>query len=113
MITPTAVEGVPVSTGDLIADRYVVERELGSGAFSVVFLCDDIKCGRRVALKILSASSVAASAFDRFRHEITMLANLQHPNLMPLFDCGDIGELPYYVMPYVDGETLRARLERQ
>jgi len=80
---------------------------------AVVFLANDTTCGRRVAVKILSADCMADSSIARFRNEAATIANLQHPNLMPLFDCGETEGIPYYVMPYVEGETLRARLERE
>ena len=97
-----------------LADRYVIEREIGAGGMATVFLARDRKHDRKVALKILDAELAAVMGVERFLAEIRVTANLQHPNLLPLFDSGEgpNGSL-YYVMPFVEGETLRHRLARE
>jgi serine/threonine-protein kinase len=103
-----------------LADRYRIERELGAGGMATVYLAQDLKHDRRVAVKVLRPELAAVLGAERFLAEIKVTANLQHPNLLPLFDSGAAGqrggrtdEFLYYVMPYVEGETLRARLERE
>jgi len=96
-----------------LAGRYMVEREIGRGGMAVVYLARDTKHDRLVALKVLNPELAASLGADRFLSEIKTTATLQHPNLLPLFDSGEAGGLLYYVMPYLDGESLRARLERE
>ncbi len=96
-----------------LADRYAIERELGAGGMATVYLAEDLKHHRRVAIKVLHAELSAILGPERFLKEIELTANLQHPHILPLFDSGSADGLLYYVMPYVDGETLRARLERE
>ncbi len=96
-----------------LADRYRVERELGAGGMATVYLAHDIKHGRDVAIKVLHPDLGAALGSERFLSEIRTTARLQHPHILPLLDSGDADGLLYYVMPYVTGETLRARLERE
>ncbi len=96
-----------------LADRYRVERELGQGGMATVFLADDLRHGRRVAIKLLHADLSAVLGPERFLAEIKTTAALQHPHILPLFDSGSADGLLYYVMPYVEGETLRGRLERE
>lgn len=96
-----------------LADRYDVERELGRGGMATVLLARDRKHERRVAIKVLDPELGAVLGHERFQSEITVTAALQHPNLLPLFDSGEAAGQLYYVMPYVEGETLRARLERE
>jgi Tol biopolymer transport system component/tRNA A-37 threonylcarbamoyl transferase component Bud32 len=96
-----------------LAGRYELEREIGAGGMATVYLARDVKHNRRVALKVLKPELGAVLGGDRFLAEIEVTANLQHPNLLPLFDSGAVDGLLYYVMPYVDGETLRHRLERE
>jgi serine/threonine-protein kinase len=106
-------------TGDRIsaalADRYRIERELGQGGMATVYLAQDLKHDRRVALKLLRPELGAIIGAERFLAEIKVTANLQHPNILPLFDSGAADGLLFYVMPYVEGESLRDRLtcERQ
>ena len=97
-----------------LADRYVVEREIGAGGMATVFLARDLKHDRKVALKILDPELAAVMGVERFLAEIRVSANLQHPNLLPLFDSGEgpNGSL-YYVMPYVEGQSLRHRIDRE
>src|ERR1041384_8013245 len=96
-----------------LAGRYAIEREAGRGGMATVYLARDIRHDRRVALKVLNAELGAVLGKERFLSEIKVTANLQHPNLLPLFDSGEAGGLLFYVMPYVEGESLRARLTRE
>ena len=96
-----------------LAGRYEVEREIGAGGMATVYLARDVKHSRRVALKVLKPELGAVLGVDRFLSEIRVTANLQHPNLLPLFDLGEANGLLFYVMPFVEGESLRARLDRE
>jgi serine/threonine-protein kinase len=96
-----------------LADRYTIERELGAGGMATVYLAEDVKHHRKVAIKVLHAELSAILGPERFLKEIELTANLQHPHILPLFDSGSAAGLLYYVMPYVDGETLRTRLARE
>jgi eukaryotic-like serine/threonine-protein kinase len=96
-----------------LADRYVIERELGAGGMATVHLGRDLRHQRRVAIKVLRADVAAALGAERFLREITTTASLRHPNILPLYDSGDADGFLFYVMPFVEGETLRARLERE
>lgn len=96
-----------------LADRYVLEKEIGRGGMATVYLARDVKHDRDVAVKVLRPELGAAVGSERFLAEIKLTAGLQHPNILPLFDSGSADGILYYVMPYVSGETLRARLERE
>ena len=96
-----------------LADRYRIERELGRGGMATVYLAQDVKHDRRVALKLLKPELAAVVGAERFLAEIRTTANLGHPNILPLFDSGEADGFLYYVMPYVEGETLRDRLDRE
>jgi serine/threonine-protein kinase len=96
-----------------IADRYVIERELGQGGMATVYLARDVKHERNVALKVLRPELAAVLGGERFVQEIKTTANLQHPHILALFDSGEAGGFLYYVMPYVEGETLRDKLDRE
>ncbi len=96
-----------------LADRYRIERELGEGGMATVYLAEDLKHHRRVAIKVLKPELAAVLGADRFVQEITTTASLQHPNILPLFDSGTADGFLYYVMPYVEGESLRDRLNRE
>jgi serine/threonine-protein kinase len=96
-----------------LAGRYRVERELGAGGMATVFLAHDEKHGRDVAIKVLHPDLGAALGAERFLAEIRTTAKLQHPHILPLLDSGEADGLLFYVMPYVKGETLRARLARE
>jgi len=96
-----------------LTDRYAVEREIGHGGMATVYLARDLRHDRRVALKVLSPELGALLGPERFLAEIKVTANLQHPNLLPLFDSGAAGGLLFYVMPFVEGESLRAKLARE
>ena len=93
--------------------RYAIERELGEGGMATVYLADDLKHERKVALKVLKPELAAVVGAERFLSEIKVTANLQHPNILPLFDSGDADSFLFYVMPYVEGETLKDRLDRE
>jgi serine/threonine-protein kinase len=96
-----------------LSDRYRIERELGAGGMATVFLADDLRHGRKVAIKLVHAELSAVLGSERFLAEIKTTAALQHPHVLPLFDSGSADGLLYYVMPFVEGETLRHRLERE
>jgi len=96
-----------------LAGRYEVEREIGRGGMATVFLARDVRHDRRVALKVLDPELGAVLGAERFLAEIKVTAKLQHPNLLPLFDSGEAGGLLFYVMPFVEGESLRSRLDRE
>ncbi|MCB9517773.1 MAG: serine/threonine-protein kinase [Gemmatimonadales bacterium] len=96
-----------------LSDRYRLERELGAGGMATVYLAQDLKHDRQVAIKVLHPDLGAALGGERFLAEIRTTARLQHPHILPLLDSGDAGGLLYYVMPLVTGETLRTRLERE
>ncbi len=93
--------------------HYDIEREIGQGAFATVYLAHDLKHERKVALKVLHADPTSDTGELRFIREIRLLARLQHPNILPLHDSGHVEALLYYVMPYVSGETLRDRINRE
>jgi eukaryotic-like serine/threonine-protein kinase len=101
------------SLREALSDRYRIEREIGAGGMATVYLAEDLRHRRRVAVKVLRPELGAVLGADRFLSEINVTANLQHPHLLPLFDSGETGGLLYYVMPYVEGESLRARLDRE
>jgi serine/threonine protein kinase len=106
---------MPTIDADLAAalsDRYRLERELGAGGMATVYLADDLRHLRKVAVKVLRRDLGAMVGAERFAREITTTANLRHPNILPLFDSGEGAGRVYYVMPFVDGETLRNRLKR-
>ncbi|MEP6765149.1 MAG: protein kinase [Gemmatimonadaceae bacterium] len=94
-------------------DRYVIERELGQGGMATVYLALDRRHERRVAIKVLHPELSAVLGAERFLSEIKLTASLQHPHILPLFDSGVADGLVYYVMPFVEGETLRGKLERE
>jgi eukaryotic-like serine/threonine-protein kinase len=95
-----------------LADRYRLERELGQGGMATVHLAEDLKHHRKVALKVLKPELAATMGADRFDREIEVAARLVHPHILGLIDSGDLDGFFYYVMPYVEGETLRERLAR-
>ena len=96
-----------------LTGRYTIEHELGRGGMATVYLAQDLKHGRPIALKVLRPELAAALGPGRFLREIEIAARLTHPNILPLHDSGDAGGLLYYVMPYVDGESLRSHLARE
>ncbi len=96
-----------------VADRYAIERELGSGGMATVYLAEDLKLHRKVAVKVLRPELAAVLGAERFVQEIETTANLQHPHILPLFDSGEADSFLYYVMPFIDGETVREKLNRE
>ena len=96
-----------------LAGRYAVESEIGRGGMATVFLAEDLKHHRKVAIKVLHPELAAAVGSDRFLREIEAVAGLTHPLVLPLHDSGEANGLLYYVMPYVEGESLRQRLDRE
>src|SRR6059036_559312 len=96
-----------------LADRYALERELGHGGMATVYLARDLRHGRLVAIKVLRPEIAAALGPERFLREIQIAAQLAHPHILPLHDSGAAGAFLYYVMPYVEGESLRDRLARE
>jgi serine/threonine-protein kinase len=96
-----------------LADRYTIERELGAGGMATVYLAHDVKHDRKVAIKVLRPELAAVIGADRFLAEIKTTANLQHPHILSLFDSGQVDGTVFYVMPFVDGESLRDRLTRE
>ena len=107
------VSDLQSSLHDALADRYIVERELGRGGMAHVFLAHDVKHDRSVAIKVLRSELAAALGADRFLREIHLAAQLHHPHILPLYDSGAAAGFLYYVMPYVEGESLRDRLQRE
>jgi eukaryotic-like serine/threonine-protein kinase len=118
---------VPDRLAGALADRYRIERELGAGGMATVYLAQDLKHDRQVAIKVLRPELAASLGHERFLRESTTTANLRHPHILPLFDSGRAVVSPfrtaergtggeaflYYVMPFVEGETLRGRLDRE
>ncbi len=96
----------------VVAGRYAIERELGRGGMAIVYLARDLRHDRTVAIKLLQPEITSALTAERFLREIRITAKLQHPNILGLFDSGAEAGFCYYVMPYVEGDTLRERLER-
>jgi serine/threonine-protein kinase len=96
-----------------LADRYAIERELGAGGMATVYLARDVKHDRKVAVKVLRPELAAALGTDRFLREIKIAAQLQHPHILPLHDSGEADSFLFYVMPFVDGESLRDKLNRE
>ncbi|HSW27916.1 MAG TPA: serine/threonine-protein kinase [Longimicrobiales bacterium] len=98
---------------DALKDRYAFERELGSGGMATVWLAQDLKHHREVAVKVLRPELAATIGPERFLREVDIAANLQHPHILPLHDSGEADGFLYYVMPYVEGQTVRQRLLRE
>ncbi len=96
-----------------LADRYAIQEELGAGGMATVYLAEDLKHHRKVAVKVLRPELAAILGAERFLKEIEVTANLQHPHILPLFDSGEADSFLYYVMPYVEGESLRDKLNRE
>ena len=93
-----------------LGNGYALERELGGGGMSRVFLATDSRLGRRVVVKVLSPDLIASVSAERFEREIRLAARLQYPHIVPLLSAGDVGGIPYYTMPFVEGASLRERL---
>jgi tRNA A-37 threonylcarbamoyl transferase component Bud32/tetratricopeptide (TPR) repeat protein len=99
--------------GAVIAGRYQIDREIGRGGMATVYLVHDIRHDRQVALKFIHAEVADGQATERFRREIALLARLQHPHILPLYDSGEWEGALFYVMPYIAGESLRGRIKRE
>jgi serine/threonine-protein kinase len=97
---------------DTLGAAYLLERELGGGGMSRVFLAQDRSLERLIVIKVLLPELAAGMSVDRFRREILLAAKLQHPHIVPVHAAGESHGLPYFTMPYVDGESLRGRLAR-
>jgi serine/threonine-protein kinase len=104
---------IPDRLRDALADRYRLEREVGSGGMATVYLAQDLKHHRQVAVKVLRPELAAALGPERFLREIATTANLRHPHVLPLYDSGEAGGFLFFVMPFVEGESLRDRLKRE
>ncbi|MBI2537439.1 MAG: serine/threonine protein kinase, partial [Gemmatimonadetes bacterium] len=122
-ITPSDMDGAPAEPefamaehatrlASALADRYTIARELGRGGMATVYLAEDLKHHRKVAIKVLRPELAGAIGPDRFLREIHIVARLTHPHILPLHDSGEAAGFLYYVMPYVEGETLRQHLLR-
>ena len=96
-----------------LADRYRIERELGAGGMATVYLAEDLKHRRKVAIKVLKPELAESLGTERFLRESETTANLRHPHILPLYDSGSAAGILYYVMPLVEGESLRDRLARE
>jgi serine/threonine-protein kinase len=109
---------IPPNLADALAGRYVLEREIGAGGMATVYLAQDIRHKRSVAVKVVRPELGGTEGLERFLREIELAARLQHPHILPVFDSGAVTDAdgtstPYFVMPYVEGETLRQRLQRE
>ena len=104
---------IPQRLRDALADRYELHEELGAGGMATVYLADDLKHERKVAVKVLRPELAAVIGGERFITEIKTTAALQHPHILPLFDSGEADSFLYYVMPFVEGESLRSLLDRE
>jgi eukaryotic-like serine/threonine-protein kinase len=98
---------------EALGDRYSLEREIGRGGMATVYLARDVRDGRSVAIKVMHRGLATALGTERFLREIEIAASLSHPGIVPLYDSGNAGELLYYVMPYLEGESLYQALERR
>ena len=95
-----------------LGGSYTIERELPGGGMARVFVGDDEDLDRKVVIKILPAEMAASVPAERFRREILTVARLQHPHIVPILKAGEVDGIPYFVMPYVDGESIDLRLRR-
>ncbi len=111
-MTPVSAPDPITRINAALKGRYGIERLLGEGGMALVYLATDVKHDRRVAVKVLKPELAASVGNDRFLQEIRTTANLRHPHIMPLFDSGEADGFLFYVMPYVEGESLRDRLDR-
>src|SRR4029079_4509665 len=104
---------IPSTLREALADRYEIERILGEGGMATVYVARDLRHHRQVALKVLKADLAGVLGAQRFLNEIEVTANLQHPHILGLYDSGTANGSPFYVMPLVQGESLRNRLDRE
>ena len=107
------IHGIASELADTLRDRYVIERELGRGGMAIVYLADDVKHDRSVALKVLHPELARTYGADRFQLEIKLAARLQHPHILTVLDSGEAAGQLWFTMPYVEGESLRDRLSRE
>jgi tRNA A-37 threonylcarbamoyl transferase component Bud32/TolB-like protein len=107
------MDHLPTGFREAIADRYRIDREIGAGGMATVHLAEDVRHHRRVAIKVLRPELGASMGADRFHREIAIAANLQHPHILPLYDSGEAAGALFYVMPFVEGQTLREKLARE
>ena len=105
--------GVPDRLTAALADRYLIQRELGAGGMATVYLAQDVKHDRQVAIKVLRPELAAALGAERFLAEVKITARLDHAHILTLIDSGNVDGALFYVMPYVEGESLRDRLSRE
>jgi serine/threonine-protein kinase len=114
-----AVSSCPLCSPDTeriaatLLGRYRIERELGAGGMATVYLAEDLRHRRNVAIKVLHPDLAQSLGAERFVREIETTANLRHPHILPLYDSGAAGTILFYIMPVVEGESLRARLARE
>jgi len=113
MLSVMGAADTPLRLNAALEGRYRIERELGEGGMATVYLARDLKHNRNVALKVLKPELAAVVGAERFLAEIETTANLQHPHILPLFDSGQADSFLFYVMPYLEGETLRQRIDRE
>ena len=113
MTMPGSAARVATALATALADRYRIERELGQGGMATVWLAEDLKHHRKVAIKVLKPDLAAVLGAERFLKEVETTAGLRHPHILPLYDSGEAAGFLYYVMPWVDGETLRDRITRE
>src|SRR3954452_471605 len=105
--------GVPLALAEALRDRYTLDRELGRGGMACVYLAHDLRHDRPVALKVLHSELAQALGPERFQREIKLVARLQHPHILSVYDSGESAGQFWFTMPYVEGESLRARLVRE
>src|SRR3954470_7238821 len=105
--------GTPAGLSDALRDRYTIDRALGHGGMATVYLARDVKHDRLVAVKVLRPDLAAVLGGERFLREIRFTAQLQHPHILNLLDSGEAGGFLFYVMPYVEGESLRERMTQE
>ena len=104
--------GSPERLQAALHDAYIIERELGGGGMSRTFVAREVSLDRRVVIKVLPPDLAATVSHERFRREILVSASLQHPNIVGILSTDEVDGLPYFTMPFVDGESLRMRIER-
>src|SRR4026207_2508579 len=112
-VTRSTMPDSPSRLAAALADRYRIEREVGAGGMATVYLAQDLKHERNVAIKVLKPELAAVIGAERFLREIKTIATLQHPHILGLIDSGEANGTAYYVMPFVEGESLRDRLTRE
>ncbi len=101
------------SVSSALADRYAIEREVGRGGMAIVYLARDLRHERQVAVKVLRPEIAVSLGPDRFLREIKIVAGLTHPHILPLYDSGDMAGLLYFVMPYLEGKSVRERMDQE